>query len=147
MRYPLYRSESRMLVRAAFHAGTKELTRPMKTATPSAIRAVTHVIDSPWSWPTIPSPASRIFHDGQDIGPLERLERVAGTVLNTAPFNATGHPALSLPVGFVPAPEKSAVRLPAALQIVGAQYGDLSCLKIAAAWERSVDWQARQFGA
>lgn len=97
--------------------------------------------------PTIPFPASRIFHDGQDIGPLERLEHVAGTVLNTAPFNATGHPALSLPVGFVPAPEKPAVRLPAALQIVGAQYGDLSCLKIAAAWERSVDWQARQFGA
>jgi len=97
--------------------------------------------------PTIPFPASKIFHGSQEIGLLERLKHVSGTVLNTAPFNATGHPALSLPVGFVPAPDEPAVRLPAALQIVGEQYGDLACLKIAAVWERSVDWRERTFGA
>jgi len=119
----------------------------------NVIRKQTRAYDAAFStvdaliMPTFPFTAARIFHDGRDVGPLERLERVAGTVLNTAPFNATGHPALSLPVGFVPAPGDPKVRLPAALQIVGSQYGDLECLKIAAAWERSADWRERTFGA
>lgn len=96
--------------------------------------------------PTMTFPASTLFHDGQEIGPLERLKHVSGTVLNTAPFNATGHPALSLPVGFVPAPEDLAVKLPAALQIVGKSYDEMSCMKIAAAWEKSFEWKGRNFG-
>lgn len=96
--------------------------------------------------PTIPFPASKIFHEGEEAGPLERLKRVAGTILNTAPFNATGHPALSLPVGFVPAPDNQSVRLPAALQLVSRNYDETTCLKIAAAWERKKDWQKLSFG-
>ena len=86
--------------------------------------------------PTIPFPASRIFSEGESAGPLERLLRVAGTIANTAPFNATGHPALALPVGFVPAPDDEKVKLPASLQIVGKAFDELACFKIAAAWER-----------
>lgn len=95
--------------------------------------------------PTIPFPATPSFREGGDYSTLERLTRMAGTVLNTAPFNATGHPALSVPVGFVPAPDDQSVRLPTALQIVGKQFDDLTCLKIAGAWERSKDWKTLQF--
>jgi amidase len=124
------------------HAKATNVIRKQTRAYDAALSSVDALV-----MPTIPFPASEIFHDGRDVGALERLERVAGTVLNTAPFNATGHPALSLPVGFVPAPGDSKVRLPAALQIVGAQYGDLECLKIAAVWERSVNWRERTVGA
>ena len=96
--------------------------------------------------PTIPFPAPKIFLNAEDIGPLDRLKHVSGTVLNTAPCDATGHPTLTLPVGFVPATEDKKVQLPAALQIIGKPYDELSCLKIAAAWERSVDWRERKFG-
>jgi amidase len=95
--------------------------------------------------PTIPFPPTPSFREGEKHGPLERLVHMAGTILNTAPFNATGHPALSLPVGFVPAVDDESVRLPAALQIVGKQFEELTCLKIAAAWERSKDWKSLSF--
>ena len=95
--------------------------------------------------PTIPFPASRIFSEGESAGPLERLLRVAGTIANTAPFNATGHPALALPVGFVPAPDDKEVKLSASVQIVGKAFDELSCFKIAAAWERKRDWQKLNF--
>jgi len=96
--------------------------------------------------PTIPFPASKIFQEGEEASPLERLKRVAGTILNTAPFNATGHPALSLPVGFVPAPEDKTARLPAALQIVAKAFDEVTCLKIAVAWERKSEWRKLGFG-
>ncbi|KAK6221365.1 hypothetical protein LQW54_001464 [Pestalotiopsis sp. IQ-011] len=94
--------------------------------------------------PTIPFPATTSFREGDAYSPLERLSHMAGTILNTAPFNATGHPALSLPVGFVPAPGDSSIRLPTALQIVGKQFDDLTCLKVAGAWERVKDWKSIQ---
>ncbi|ETS86275.1 hypothetical protein PFICI_00103 [Pestalotiopsis fici W106-1] len=95
--------------------------------------------------PTIPFPATPSFREGGDHTTLERLTRMAGTVLNTAPFNATGHPALSVPVGFVSAPGDSSIWLPTALQIVGKQFDDLTCLKVAGAWERHKDWKTLQF--
>jgi amidase len=95
--------------------------------------------------PTIPFPASRVFSEGESAGPLERLLRVAGTNANTAPFNATGHPALALPVGFVPAPDDETVKLPASLQIVGKAFDEIACFKAAAAWERERDWRELNF--
>ncbi|KAL1604134.1 hypothetical protein SLS60_005727 [Paraconiothyrium brasiliense] len=91
--------------------------------------------------PTIPFPAPRIFLEDETASPLQRLLRVAGTVLNTAPFNATGHPALTLPVGFVSAQDNAKIKLPTGLQIVGKHFGESTCLKIAAAWERSKEWK------
>lgn len=91
--------------------------------------------------PTLPSPPCRLFDDPSAHGPLERLSRNVGLVGNTAPFNSTGHPALSIPVGFVPAHDDAKAKLPAGLQIVGKKFGDGECLKVGAAWERAVDWK------
>ncbi|KAI0378488.1 amidase signature enzyme [Hypomontagnella monticulosa] len=91
--------------------------------------------------PTLPYPPPKMPEPGSDEGPLSFLTRSIGLVANTCPFNNSGHPALSLPVGFVPAREDPSVKLPTAMQIVGRKYADADCLKVAAAWEKAFDWK------
>ncbi|KAI2607794.1 amidase signature enzyme [Hypoxylon sp. NC1633] len=91
--------------------------------------------------PTLPYPPPQLPEPDAREGPLSFLTRSIGLVSNTCPFNNSGHPALSLPVGFVPAREDSSVKLPTAMQIVGRKYADIDCLKVAAAWEKMFDWK------
>ncbi|EXJ95877.1 hypothetical protein A1O1_01002 [Capronia coronata CBS 617.96] len=97
--------------------------------------------------PTVPMPALSIapFAGAPVAGPLETISYPIGIVNNTAQFDATGHPALSIPVGFVPAADDPAVKLPAGLQIVGKRFEDLTCFKVGAAWEQSKDWKTLVF--
>ncbi|KAI0124019.1 putative amidase [Xylariales sp. AK1849] len=95
--------------------------------------------------PTLPHPPPRLPEPGtlgSSEGPLKFLSRSFGMISNTAPFDNSGHPALSLPVGFVPAAEDASVKLPTAIQIVGNKYRDVDCLKVAAAWEKAFDWKS-----
>jgi len=111
--------------------------------------------------PTLPSPPCKLFEDPASHGPTERLSRNVGLVVNTSPFNSkpnirlralseqrsddsvdTGHPALTIPVGFVPAHDDHSVFLPTGLQIVGNKFRDIDCMKVGAAWERAYDWKA-----
>ncbi|KAI1204606.1 amidase signature enzyme [Annulohypoxylon truncatum] len=91
--------------------------------------------------PTLPYPAPKLPEPGSDEGPLNFLARTTGLIANTCPFNNSGHPAISLPVGFVPAREDPSLKLPTAMQIVGRKFADVDCLKVAAAWERAFDWK------
>ncbi|KAI9746290.1 MAG: hypothetical protein M1818_000001 [Claussenomyces sp. TS43310] len=77
----------------------------------------------------------------REMSPFKMLSRTIGATYNTASFNCTGHPALSLPIGFVPAQDDAKVRLPTGLQIVGRKFEDLTCLKVAASWEQANDWK------
>lgn len=56
---------------------------------------------------------------------------------------ASGHPALSIPVGFSPALEDPSVLLPVGLQLVGRKFEDSLLLKVAASWEDRYDWRVR----
>ena len=58
------------------------------------------------------------------------------TPMRTIPFNATGHPAISIPMGF-------ASHLPLGLQIVGAHGAEASILRIAEAFEAATDHGAQ----
>jgi amidase len=58
----------------------------------------------------------------------------ASTSRNTMPFNYTGHPALSLPVG------KSSAGLPVSMQLVGRFFDDPLLLRAAYAYQQSTDW-------
>jgi amidase len=68
--------------------------------------------------------------------PLDAVKRTLGvygfgpysTVQNTAPFNYTGHPALSMPCGI-------SQGLPVALQIVGRYFDEATILRVASAYE------------
>lgn len=126
----------------ALHAKTANLIRKQTQAYDSAMSSLDALV-----MPTIPFPATPSFREGDPAGPLKRLTHMAGTVVNTAPFNSTGHPALSLPVGFVPAADNASLKLPAAMQIVGKQFEDVTCFKIAAAWEKAKDWKSLVYGA
>ncbi|KAH6715920.1 amidase signature domain-containing protein [Leptodontidium sp. MPI-SDFR-AT-0119] len=78
--------------------------------------------------PTIVFPPVKIEEKGgKSLGPLKMLSRTISATYNTATFNSTGHPGLSLPVGFVPARDDTDVWLPTGLQIMGRKWEDLTC--------------------
>jgi amidase len=55
---------------------------------------------------------------------------------NTLQFDYTGHPALAVPVG------KSPAGLPASMQLVGRFFDDPLLLRVAYAYQHSVDWES-----
>ena len=59
----------------------------------------------------------------------------AGLMLNTCPFDLTGHPATSVPAEL---PDGLPGRLPVGLMIVGRQFEDGTCLRVAQAYESAV---------
>lgn len=65
--------------------------------------------------------------------------RKGSNAMFTSPFNATGHPAISLPSGF-----SASTGLPIGLQMVGGLHDELTLLQLARAMERRGSWRDRQ---
>ncbi len=86
--------------------------------------------------PTLPIVASVIPAD--DAGPAESVARSTEMIVNTAPFDVSGHPAISVLAGLVRVPGGPGSGLPAGLMIVGRRLGDAMCLRVARAYERAV---------
>ena len=59
------------------------------------------------------------------------MARSTEMIVNTAPFDVSGHPATSVPAGL-------ADGLPAGLMIVGRHFDDATCLRVAQAFETAV---------
>ena len=89
--------------------------------------------------PTVSFPPNK--NASQDAGPLEQLDRSTGITRNTSPTDCTGHPALSLPVGFVPAVEDPSIKLPVGMQIIGPFWSESTIYQVARAWEQAFDWK------
>ena len=80
--------------------------------------------------PTTPIPAPP--RDGQDaVAAAQRL------TANTAPFNLTGLPAISIPCGFTKA------GLPIGLQLAAGPWREALLLRVARAYERATPWHER----
>ena len=79
--------------------------------------------------PTLPIVATGIPPAG--VAREESIARSTEMIVNTAPFDVTGHPATSVPAGL-------ARGLPAGLMIVGRHFGDATCLRAARALEQAV---------
>ncbi|KXJ96110.1 amidase [Microdochium bolleyi] len=88
--------------------------------------------------PTVPVVAPR--HGTRD-SPRTCFAPSIGLTSNTAVFNVTGLPALTLPVGFAPAQDDRSVALPVGMQIVGGLWQEDKILKAAYAWESKHDWR------
>lgn len=73
--------------------------------------------------------------------PMDALKPSMGITTNTAIFDVTGHPAMSLPVGFAPAKEDNSVMLPVGMQIVGGLWQEQKILDAGLAWESACDWR------
>ncbi|KAF2154560.1 amidase signature enzyme [Myriangium duriaei CBS 260.36] len=74
------------------------------------------------------------------LDPLDAASNFVGLTLNTAGFNLTGHPALSMPCGWATpkdgsGPEVTGGKMPVGLQIVGRKWDELGVLKAASLWE------------
>ena len=83
--------------------------------------------------PSTPIVAARIDQETVAYGGLEEPILMA-MIRCTAPFNATGHPALSLPCGF------TAAGLPVGLQIVGRTFDEVTVLRAGHAYEQATGW-------
>ncbi|OKL55533.1 hypothetical protein UA08_09192 [Talaromyces atroroseus] len=75
------------------------------------------------------------LHPDMDGGSaLDKLKLAAGSTNNTSPFNATGHPALSVPCGWGTSSD-GVTQLPIGMQIIGKRFDDLCVLKAAKIFE------------
>jgi Asp-tRNA(Asn)/Glu-tRNA(Gln) amidotransferase A subunit family amidase len=84
--------------------------------------------------------ARRILYDPIDIDGETMPEVRAAWFPYTMPFNLTGHPAITLPVGL------ASDGLPLAVQLVGRFRRDVDMLALAATLEARVDWNGRIAG-
>jgi len=92
--------------------------------------------------PTTPfvAPPNIDWKRGEDA-PIDALKPSMGITINTAIFDVTGHPAMSLPVGFAPSGVNSEVSLPVGMQLVGGLWQEQKILDAAFAWESANDWK------
>jgi aspartyl-tRNA(Asn)/glutamyl-tRNA(Gln) amidotransferase subunit A len=91
--------------------------------------------------PTLSAPALAATHKAFDKLTIGNV--AAGTPRYswypyTHPFNVTGHPAMSIPVGW------SQDELPIGLQIVGPWHGEDRVISVAALLERIQPWASRR---
>ncbi|KAK7722189.1 hypothetical protein SLS64_000722 [Diaporthe eres] len=90
---------------------------------------------------TVSSPPQNLGDGSTKDRPLQGNALTPSIIYNTSPFDSTGHPALSLPCGFVPASDNPEIKLPTGIMLVGRRYDDVTILKAAAAWEKAFDWK------
>lgn len=83
--------------------------------------------------PTLPMKSTRI--PPADAPRAEYVQRAFEMLLNCAPFDVSGHPAITLPCGLSDG-------LPAGLMLIGRHFDEMTIYKAASAWERGVDWKA-----
>ncbi|KAL1301979.1 hypothetical protein AAFC00_002433 [Neodothiora populina] len=80
------------------------------------------------------TPRVAMKHPELDMSVREKMTPAIGLSLNTCPFNCTGHPGLSMPIGWGDA-EDGEGKLPIAMQLVGRRFGEAGIFNAAAAWE------------
>jgi amidase len=91
--------------------------------------------------PTTPFVAPPNLDWKKGDSPIAALKPSMGITTNTAIFNVTGHPAMSIPVGFAPASSDASVKLPVGMQLVGGLWQEQKILDAGFAWESANDWR------
>jgi amidase len=83
--------------------------------------------------PTIPL---KPFEVDPELSRVERIGRSLPIAKNTAPFDLTHHPAISVPCGTTDG-------LPVGLMFAGGRFEDGDVIRAAYTWEQNSDWQER----
>jgi amidase len=83
--------------------------------------------------PTLPMTASKL--PAPDAPVDEIVTRAFEILPNTAPFDCTHHPAMSLPCGMVDG-------LPVGMMLVGRMFDEETIYRAASAFEAGVDWKS-----
>ncbi|TID13767.1 putative amidase protein [Venturia nashicola] len=74
--------------------------------------------------------------------PIATIQPTVGLTSNTAMFDATGQPAMTIPIDWLPAKEDANVFLPVGMQLVGGLWQDGKVLRAGYAWEQRFDWKS-----
>jgi amidase len=90
-----------------------------------------------WLTPAVATTAPRVGAY-RDLPPAEGFAQAARLGAFTAPFNVTGQPAASLPLGL------SAEGLPFGLQIAGRLYAEVDVLQLSRQLEEALPWRGRR---
>src|ERR1700756_2891068 len=112
--------------RGHFYAKAQNLNRKLRAAYDAALSSYDLLL-----MPTLPMKATPL--PPADAPRDLYIQRAFEMVPNTAPFNASGHPAMSLPCGM-----KNG--LPIGLMLIGKHWNESIIYKAADAYERSHDW-------
>ena len=113
--------------RGHYYAKAQNLSRKLRAAYDAALAQVDLLV-----MPTLPLKATPL--PPPDAPRALYIQRAFEMLANTAPFDATGHPAMSVPCGLSDG-------LPVGLMIVGKQYDEATIYRAAAAFERAGDWK------
>jgi amidase len=81
----------------------------------------------------MPTTPMKAHHYQPNLRPGEVVTRGWSMLGNTAPFNMTGHPSISVPCG-------KSDGLPVGLMLTGKHFDEMALIRIADAFERSGDW-------
>src|SRR5262245_27208215 len=112
--------------RGHYYAKGQNLARKLTRAYDTALERYDLLL-----MPTLPMRATRLPAPGAPR--METIERAFEMLANTAPFDATGHPAMTLPCGMSDG-------LPAGLMLVGKAFDEATIYSAAHAFEQSHDW-------
>lgn len=111
-----------------FYGKAQNLRRSLRAAYDGALAS--HDV---LAMPTTPFPATLL--PSHDASLAERVTRGLDMEGNTAPFDASGHPAISVPCGLVEG-------LPVGLMLISRHFDEHSLLRAAAGFEKLGDWKS-----
>jgi amidase len=114
--------------RGHYYAKAQNLTRQLTAAYDEAFKDVDLLL-----MPTLPLTATKIPEPGAPVE--EIVARSLEMIANTAPFDSSGHPAMSIPCGLVDG-------LPVGMMLVGRRYEEATLYRGAYAFEQAGDWQS-----
>jgi amidase len=114
--------------RGHYYAKAQNLSRKLRAAYDEALSGYDLLL-----MPTVPLKATPL--PPPDASRELSIQRAFEMLPNTAPFDATGHPAMSIPCGMNDG-------LPIGLMLVGKHYGEPAIYQAAAAFEAAGDWKA-----
>ena len=113
--------------RGRYYAKAQNLVRRLRRAYDDALGRYDLLL-----MPTLPMTATPL--PAADASVTEVVQRAFEMVANTAPFDCTHHPAISLPCGLVDG-------LPVGMMLVGKPFAEPTLYQAAAAFEAGVDWR------
>ena len=113
--------------RGHYYAKAQNLSRRLRAAYDEALARYDLLL-----MPTMPLKSQQIPPPDAPLSLY--IQRAFEMIGNTAPFDATGHPAMSIPCGL-------SEGLPIGMMLIGKHYDESTIYRAAAAFERSGDWR------
>ena len=114
-----------------YYARAKNLVRKLRASYDKPLRNYDLLL-----MPTLVDTATQNPESLEHAGDDQIMHTAFGNTLNTCQFNATGHPAISIPCGRVDG-------LPVGLMLVGRYHAEQTIYRAAHAFEQSTDWRER----